>query len=314
MKSLIKLVIPHPIAESQRIVRWMAARRFRALLHFGYALLPQQQKARAHALFSTLFRNYDGHFKDGKWKIDFCNRSVIIPLRCESAWIDWDMSLSLLGHDSDLTRFCGHLLHRARPRLVLDVGASYGQFSIRWLVHGVRTISFEPNPRCHSYFRMLCHTNGVRYELVPVALGSSEGTARLWFAPAEEWLGTTSGQRHQFDEQIQVAQRTLDGFVEEHNLKPDLLKIDAEASDLVILHGSSRTLAKHRPLVLFESLNAGERSEFHRFLEQREYAVCGVRLVNGQPKSLNIEQFGTSVDLNFLGCPLELLKAWPPQF
>ena len=284
MKSLIKLVIPHPIAESQRIVRWMAARRFRALLHFGYALLPQQQKARAHALFSTLFRNYDGHFKDGKWKIDFCNRS------------------------------CGHLLHRARPRLVFDVGACYGQFSIRWLVHGVRTISFEPNPRCHSYFRMLCHTNGVRYELVPVALGSSEGTARLWFAPAEEWLGTTSGQRHQFDEQIQVAQRTLDGFVEEHNLKPDLLKIDAEASDLVILHGSSRTLAKHRPLVLFESLNAGERSEFHRFLEQREYAVCGVRLVNGQPKSLNIEQFGTSVDLNFLGCPLELLKAWPPQF
>jgi len=183
------------------------------------------------------------------------------------------MALSLLGHDPDLTDFSAYLLNKARPRLVLDIGANYGQFSIRWLLHDVRTISFEPNPNCHPYFQMFCLKNRVRCEIEPVALGSSEGTATLFFSPREEWLGTICDHTRVFARHIEVRQRTLDGYVEEHHLKPDVLKIDAEGSDLAILQGALVTLARHRPLILFESLDHGERSKFYDVLKSTAYAA-----------------------------------------
>src|SRR5438477_355164 len=82
------------------------------------------------------------------------------------------------------------------------------QFSIRWLLHGVRTISFEPNANCHSYLQMLCFKNGVGCEIAPVAFGSWEGTATLSFSPGEEWLGTTRGHGREFPQHIEVCQRT----------------------------------------------------------------------------------------------------------
>jgi FkbM family methyltransferase len=261
-----------------------------------------------------VFRGYGGYFENGEWTVYFGGRRVLIPLRRESAWLDWDLALSLLGHDSDLTNFCTYLLNWARPRVVFDVGANYGQFSIRWLVHGVRTISFEPNPACHPYLDMLSQRNGVRSEIVPVALGEWGGATTLSFSPGEEWLGTTSGGGGKFVEHIEVPQRTLDGYVEEHNLKPDLLKIDAEGGDLGVLQGGSRTLIKYRPLVVFESLEPSDRSEFHRLLKTTEYVVCALPLANRGPQSLDVDQFRASIHSNFLGCPVEMIKTWPPQF
>ena len=311
----IKLIVPHPIATAQETVRWLAARRWaRTVLNRGYALLSSNAKREAHGLFSRLFRGYSGTFADGVWRVGFEGRRIVVPLRADWAWLDWDFALALLGHDADVTRLCGFMIRHARPRVVFDVGSNYGIFSLRWLVHGVRTISFEPNPVCNAYLRLLGDKNQIQPEIEELALDAEDATVSLFFTPGVEWLGTTRPRNDGFARRVEVRQGTVDGYVEEHQVIPDLLKVDTEGSDLGVLRGASRTLWTHRPLVVFESLDRAERHEYFDLLTRVEYVVCPLDVPHRPPRALDSARFGASADRNFLACPTEMLTRWPPRF
>jgi FkbM family methyltransferase len=145
------------------------------------------------------------------------------------------------------------------PRVFLDVGASYGLHSLKLLAHGVRVVSFEPNPACQPFFMECCRHNGLRPDLRPVAVGDRAGRAELRVPRGRTWLGTTAGAvaagwaRDVEIETLHVPQVTLDEVVEIDGIVPDVIKIDTEGSELAVLEGARAILENARPMLVFES-------------------------------------------------------------
>ena len=135
---------------------------------------------------------------------------------------------------------------------VLDVGANAGTFTlVAAALAGPtgRVVAFEPSPKFATIIeRNIMHNAIADYVAVKqVALGNVTGTVCLNEAVADDTTNyvTSSGTA--------VPQATLDSFT---TALPtiDLLKIDAEGSELAILEGASETLAKTN-VMLFEICN-----------------------------------------------------------
>jgi FkbM family methyltransferase len=321
--KLVRLFRPDPGEDAARGVRWLAARRFaRRKLNWVYNNLSPSQQEAFHSRFSSIFRDYKGYFESGEWQSKFCGRLVKVPLEKELIWLHWDAAVSVLGHESDIKQTYESLLRlETPPRLVLDVGANYGTHSILFLIHGVPTISFEPNRNCHQFFRELCEINHVDYKLEPVAVGAEQGTVELWFPETREWLGTTDlsvKNRLQSEgdvSKLEVLQITLDSYVERHGLRPQLIKIDTEGTSLQVLLGCARTLKAQRPLVLFESWPSEDRNHIESFFSGNQYQICNLPLPRVSPPQLLANgEFLRSNVVNFIAVPRENIEAWPPRF
>jgi FkbM family methyltransferase len=298
------------------VVRWLAARgSTRSVLNSLYRSRSWHQKERLHSRFAKIFREYEGPFAAGVWDVDFGGRPVRVPLQPARAWLMWDLALSVVGHEPEIKQTYETII-RLKPRLVLDVGANYGTHSLLFLVHGVRTISFEPNPNCHACIKDLCSANGVTPTLEPVAVGASEGSIDLWFPESHEWLGTTDpGTRDRLQAQTKLSSLTVplitvDGYVDAHSLTPDVIKIDTEGSDLQVLLGAQRTVERFRPLILFESWQA-QREPIATYFNAQRYGICALPLTSAKPRVLPATEFASTEVANFVAVPKEKLESWP---
>jgi FkbM family methyltransferase len=318
---LVKLVRPTPGNDTVAAVRWLAARSMsRPVLNAMYSLLPANWKAQCHGRFSRIFYGYNGEFDEGRWRISVFGRSIVVPLRRQFAGLDWDAALSIIGHEPELKEtYAAFVRLNHPPRLVLDIGANYGTHSIVFLRHGIQTISFEPNPVCHSFFGLLCKTNGIECRVEPLALGAVDAVVDLWYPPRAEWLGTTDP--HVKDRlrgqllKLAVAQTTVDTYVKSYRLKPDVLKIDTEGTELQVLEGAEQTLEHCRPLVLLESWKSVARGVLLSYLASVRYSICKLPLVaHVPPGTLTPEQFFAADMTNFAAVPRERLDDWPPKF
>jgi FkbM family methyltransferase len=214
----------------------------------------------------------------GDWRVEFAGRELVLPLRRDFA-LGWTAAIAFHGYDPELHELYGALVRSAAPpRVFFDVGASYGMHSLRLLAHGVRVVSFEPNPECHDFFRDCCRANYVTPEIVAVAVGAEEGWARLVVPHGRTYLGSIvpevgerwGGRVATFA----VPLITLDRFAAARALVPDLVKIDVEGGELDVLRGARRLLAEARPTVLFESWpRSSERQELFALLTALGYAV-----------------------------------------
>jgi FkbM family methyltransferase len=311
------------VDNTRRAVRSVVAHRSsRAVLNNIYAVLSSSQREWFHRKFAKIFRAYTGDFEEGEWSVSFCGKPIIFPLAAESAWLHWDAAVSAIGHDLEIKRTYEELLRlNAPPRLFLDVGANYGTHSILFLIHKVRTVSFEPNPRCHTFFRDLCARNHVVPEIEAMALSDHAGRADLWFPESEEWLGTIRSQvKDTFESdtplsRLEVSLSTLDSYTRNHSLQPHLIKIDTEGNELRVLQGSSQTLSTIRPLVILEVWQRTERQQLLQCLVALQYQICALPVgISSTPAALSADQFGRSTATNFIAIPQEVLAGWPPMF
>lgn len=221
--------------------------------------------------FAHAFAAGDPRVQPGAWVVDFAGRPVRLPLDRASMHVGWNAALSVLGHDVEVKRTYEALLRasHARPDLFLDVGGNFGTHSILFLAHGVETLTFEPNPACHPYFRALCEANGVRPGLRDVALGDAPGEAELVFPEGETWLGTIAAAGRELlaarpahgamtARTVPVAR--LDDVVPDGAGRRILIKIDAEGSEPAILRGAARLLREARPSIVFEAARESDRA------------------------------------------------------
>ena len=259
------MVRPSPRADLESLVRWLVSRReTRACLNLVYNRLSPARKETFYALFAKIFRERCRHVAAGEWWVNVGGRWAALPLDGQDTWLEWDLAVSLLGHEVEIKHTYLDLIRFRRPKLFFDIGANYGLHSALFLLHGIPTVSFEPNPRCHQYFQKLTERNHVPGDLQPVALGATEGWADISFPERETWLGSTNpaivdqvaqaygGQVTK----VRVAQTTVDSFVQRDGRCPDLIKIDTEGNEPSILEGARKTLATCRPWVIFESWRA----------------------------------------------------------
>ncbi len=59
-------------------------------------------------------------------------------------------------------------------------------------------------------------------------------------------------------ERLTVKTQRLDTLVEQHGLKPRLIKIDVEGAELLVLRGAEKTIRKYKPIILVEHGSAAE--------------------------------------------------------
>jgi len=285
----------------------------RAFLNFGYNRLPYKGKAAFYSAFAKMYRGSDNSILEADWKVRFARKLIRLPLAGPSMWLDWDLAVSLLGHDSKIVRLYELLLNSPfRPRVFFDVGANYGLHSLLFAMQGVRTVSFEPNPQCHDYLRQVAKLNHLNCDVQSLALGEKEDSVELLFPNGETWLGSVdlgvqSALTKQFSSfsKIRIARTTLDAFVERSGNVPDLIKIDTEGSELNVLKGARLVLAEHHPAIVFECRSAdGYRSDVHSFLLEMGYVI--VRLPLHKLRGLhplNLGEFEASDTEDFIALP-----------
>ena len=167
--------------------------------------------------------------------------------------------------------------------IVLDAGAHIGQYAlIASTSVGVdgHVYAFEPEPR--NYSRLRCNVRlNRRSNVTCVNAAFSDTSGRLEFSIARGNSGGHSLGKTKYSgaRTITVEAMTVDVFVDANELpRVDLLKADVEGAELLILRGASKTLRRHRPLMVLEcSIHSSgfgyQPVDLVRFVESFGYVV-----------------------------------------
>lgn len=119
--------------------------------------------------------------------------------------------------------------------LFIDVGACWGQYSLRALSLGAKVVAFEPDPRLIKGLRDNIDLNprfDERFILYEGAVGSINGVVNI--GDLED-----------------VAMGTLDYFIDIY--KPTLIKIDVEGMESYVIEGAIDMLKRYKPKLLIEN-------------------------------------------------------------
>lgn len=165
--------------------------------------------------------------------------------------------LGVLNFENDKLSGEDHFLcdfsKSARQLLVLDVGASVGNYSnrVRELSPDATIYAFEPHPK--SFAQLQHEASKYGYTALNLACGRMTGRAKLY-----DYEGNREGSQHASLHKdvietihesraiawdIQVT--TLDHFMEEEGIrKVHLLKIDTEGNELNVLLGAKKSIEK----------------------------------------------------------------------
>lgn len=141
-----------------------------------------------------------------------------------------------------------------RSGTAIDVGANRGIYS--YLLSGLcdRVVAFEPNPDLARFSRRMLPRN---VEVVQIALGAEDTTGELQIP-----VGKSGREDHlkaslsalepaSLARAVGVNVRSLDGLGFD---RVCFIKIDVEGTELEVIEGARRTIARDRPLLMVEVL------------------------------------------------------------
>jgi len=157
-----------------------------------------------------------------------------------------------------------------RGGVFYDVGANVGFFSLiagRLVGDQGHVCAFEPQPRNAAAVAENARLNDMAHvKVFDVAVGSDTCRDELVMT---EWDGGAtlskfpSGPAAPID-RIEVQVVSLDEFIPSRRLPPPtFVKIDVEGAELEVIEGMRRTIARCRPVLLYE-IDDGDRAELGR--------------------------------------------------
>jgi FkbM family methyltransferase len=155
--------------------------------------------------------------------------------------------------------FIGFMKMASNAKILWDVGALFGLFSLAFTLRGAgrRALAFEPNPTSRTKLEECLHLNpsanvqvfncavGLPDKVVEFERGFhytaiTESPAR----PSEE----DSGQR----ETVAIRTMSIDELIERNLDPPDIIKIDVEGHELDVLLGARKLLLAKKPMLSLE--------------------------------------------------------------
>jgi FkbM family methyltransferase len=150
----------------------------------------------------------------------------------------------------------------AGARVIFDVGANIGFYSLHWaaaLAPGGSVHAFEPVPVTFERLQRNIELNGVGDTVLAsnFALGSEKTTVTIYLPTFSGSSASSLKNLHPDEESIQVEARveTLDDYFASRGLdRLDFMKIDVEGAELLVLQGGVQTLSRHKPLLFMELL------------------------------------------------------------
>jgi FkbM family methyltransferase len=172
-----------------------------------------------------------------------------------ASFIDW-MIYFYGAYEGGVLAFLRDCTAWAGPGAVfLDIGANVGQHSLFMARHAAQVHAFEPWPEARGRLEGNLAANDVANVAVhPFGLGDVGGD-QLFYAPASANLGTGSFVA---DVNLNAAMGKLpllrgdDAMARLGIERVDVVKIDTEGFEVKVLVGLAETLARHRPIVVFE--------------------------------------------------------------
>lgn len=129
--------------------------------------------------------------------------------------------------------------------VAFDIGAHWGYHSVFMTSLGAKVFAFEPCPSVlPSLRKTVAETNITLSEL---ALSDRSGEIEF-FIPADEsaasmkdWVGTSTAARCRMER------------LDDLNLpSPSFVKCDVEGAEALVFRGAAKTIAAHKPTILFE--------------------------------------------------------------
>jgi FkbM family methyltransferase len=163
----------------------------------------------------------------------------------------------------------------------LDIGSHIGYYSVLANHFGgpnSKVLSIEPTPSTFEILKENTNTpNGIQLN---IALYSKQGKMSL-NDYGYRYMSLNSVKDARLDTKIKglkidVIIDTLDNVVEKFNLKPDVIKIDAESAELEILKGAIKTISNYKPIFFievgdFESIDSNSSIKIIDYLASFNY-------------------------------------------
>jgi FkbM family methyltransferase len=144
---------------------------------------------------------------------------------------------------------------------VIDIGANIGIFTVLMAqaVGNRRVLAIEPTPAVARRLQHNISGNAVAANVIveQCAVGSESGSVTMSIVSGMEEYSTvgelvlpnTAGRPAT---SVTVPMHTLDELVARHGLKPTLIKMDIEGSEMRALSGATASLSRYRPTILAE--------------------------------------------------------------
>jgi FkbM family methyltransferase len=142
--------------------------------------------------------------------------------------------------------------------VVCDIGAQIGYYTLlaAWNVgQQGQVYAFEPDPRSFSYLIRNIEQNGLSKVVVPVnkAVSNRGGTVMLYLDEIDA-RGSSLFRHPHVGKRVSVEALILDEFFPKH-IGVDVVKIDAEGSELLVLESMERLLGRTKQIKLFVECN-----------------------------------------------------------
>ncbi len=147
----------------------------------------------------------------------------------------------------------------------LDVGGNVGFFTML-LARGVgdsgHVYTFEPNPAMVERIQASIILNGAtNVHLVPRTVSNVSGQEISFYVPVGAGHNSGRASAVKFDDlsssvkEVKVLTTSLDDYLEEHQVKPDFMKIDIEGFEINAFRGMERTMRSHPPKLIISELS-----------------------------------------------------------
>lgn len=287
---------------------------FIARLNRFYRRLGSKEREMFCLLFASIFRNRPVKGISANWSVIFNGKEIIIPIHPETFWLDWNLALSIMGHDLEVKECYQYFISgdKIKNRVFFDIGANYGTHSVLFLTHQFRAITFEPNPNCHEKFLDLTSANGLHGELQHFAIGDKAEEIDLVFPQNDTWMGSLSKDyledlsNYTDIRRIKTNVVRLDDFVSDTGIYPGFIKIDTEGFELAVIKGARKTLTASRPVVVFESNKPAERKALFDELTGLGFDIFDIRGISPNASPLREKDFIDSVQVNFVSIHSEM--------
>jgi FkbM family methyltransferase len=158
-----------------------------------------------------------------------------------------------------------------RGDIFFDIGANIGLHSYYVSQHypDVRIFSFEPLKENANYIRETLTINSItNINVIEKAVSAASGEA--FFDPsANNSTGTLSDEIMK----VKVSTISLDDFINQSGLFPDVIKIDVEGAESRVLEGVRVFLNKRRPVFVIELHSPEQDIKVADFLKEFNYTI-----------------------------------------
>lgn len=139
-----------------------------------------------------------------------------------------------------------------KQSVFVDIGAHAGRWSVRASKYYSKVIAVEPFPETLGVLMENISLNDVakNVDVRGVAISDHSGTLKLFKHKYHGWISAHDRADGEASEIVEVPCATLDEFVAQVGVYPDVIKIDVEAHELAVLAGGVETLSRKPKLII----------------------------------------------------------------